>query len=314
MLKKWIAGLAFVIVLLVAGFPLWQDQDAAVEDTRFHVVASFYPLAEFARNVGGDFVTVQTIVPAGTEPHDFEPTPNDVKSILDADMVLYNGASLDSWMAKILSENDFAGTALDMSTAVSLKEAIEEEEHESEDTEEEGEFDPHFWLDPVSAQELVRTIAENFSALDKENAAGYNARAYEYIAKLQKLHATYEGGLARCRLQDVIVSHNAFAYIGARYGFTIHSISGFSPNAEPSANTLAELSDLAKALDVRYVLVETLVSPKTAEAVANEAGAETLVLNPLEGLTPDEVAQGLNYLSVMEQNLTTLKKVRDCEN
>lgn len=313
-MNKYFIVILGLIVLVLGVVMTTQRPETETNNGTLNVVASFYPLAEFARNVGGEDVEVTTLVPAGVEPHDFEPTPNDVKNILESNIVLYNGAGLDIWVSNIISENAFASEAMDMSTYVPLRGAIEEQEHEGEPAQEEGAFDPHFWLDPVSAQTLVTVIAEKFSTIDPDNATVYQKRADTYIVELQKLHARYEGGLARCRLNDVIVSHNAFAYLGERYGFTIHSLSGFSPESEPSAKTLAELSDLAEELDVRYVLVETLVSPKTAESVAKEAGAETMVLNPLEGLTPDELAQGLDYLSIMEQNLATLKKARECEN
>lgn len=313
-MNKYFVVILGLIVLVLAVVTAIQRPETQTDNGTLNVVASFYPLAEFARNVGGENVNVQTIVTSGVEPHDFEPTPNDVKNILESDIVLYNGAGLDTWASKIISENAFAGDVMDMSAYVPLKSAIEEEQHEGEPAEEEGAFDPHFWLDPISAQTLVTVIAEKLSTIDPDNAALYQERADTYIIELQKLHMRYEAGLTQCRLDDVIVSHNAFAYLAERYGFTIHSLSGFSPESEPSAKTLAELSDLAEELDVRYVLGETLVSPKTAESVAKEAGAEMLVLNPLEGLTPDEADRGLDYLSIMEQNLDTLQKARECEN
>ena len=120
-------------------------------------------------------------------------------------------------------------------------------------------------------------------------------------------------GLGKCEKNDIVVAHEAFGYLARRYGFIQHAIAGLSPDAEPSSKALAEVSGVAKLKNIKYIFFESLVSPKLAEAVAREIGASTLVLNPVEGLSDQDLSQGKNYFTEMRNNLNNLKTALVCQ-
>ena len=163
-------------------------------------------------------------------------------------------------------------------------------------------------VDPVLAQQEVQTIADSFAAADPAHAADYKKNADTYIGKLKDLDTTFKSGLSNAKHRDFVTSHTAFSYLAKRYDLKQEPISGISPEQEPSASEMKGIVEFAKQHQVRTIFFETLVSPKVAEAVAREIGAETDVLNPLEGLTEAERASGLDYVGVMKKNLEALQK------
>lgn len=284
------------------------------------VIATFYPLAYLAERVGGEHVTLTTIVPNGTEPHDYTPLPRDIQAIYNSDLLLANGLGIDNWAEDL--EDDFlndrhitlvVGEEIDLSAT--LKSAEEDKEDVGQATDEDGHdgIDPHIWLDPILQQTVVTRVQHVLSQIDPIHASEYEQQADALLTDLQQLDRAYTTGLANCALQTIIVSHDAFAYVGARYDFTIVSIAGLNPNSVPSAKTLADLTARAKDEGIEYIFFETLVNPALSQALASEVGAETLVLNPLEGLTPAEQTAGEDYLSVMRHNVTNLRTGLRCE-
>ena len=261
------------------------------------VVASIYPLYEFARAVAGDRAEVVALVPPGVEPHDWEPAPQDVVRIHKAKLFVYNGAGLEPWVEKLSRELGARGTLSVRATErVSLRAT-----------------DPHVWLDPLRAQTQVESIRAALTRIDPAGTAVYAAQGQAYLARLAALDARFTEGLRRCARRDVVTTHAAFGYLTARYGLTQVPIQGLAPEAEPSPADLARLVRLARERNVRYVFFETLVSAKLAETLAREVGAKTLVLNPIEGLTREEQAAGKTYLSLMEDNLRNLRTALDCQ-
>jgi len=296
------AGAAVIVVVgaTLAGSILYRPSSPSqsTHSDRVRIVASFYPIAEFARQVGGPLVEVTTITPPGTEPHDYEPTGREVAKMYEADVVFYNGSGVDAWAERLALELKLQGVpAVRMGSAIDLIAS----------TDGDASTDPHFWLDPTLAAKEVALIRDTLVTIDAKNAATYAANADAYLAKLSSLDADIVSGLASCRQKTVVTSHAAFAYLAKRYGFDVVSISGISPEQEPSAGRLSEISEIAKAKGVKAIFFETLVSPKLSETIASEVGAITLVFNPLEGLSSEESASGEDYLSVMRSNLRNLK-------
>lgn len=302
-------------LVMITGVFLWfQEKKNAVSEKepveqiqKLVVVATFYPLEDFARAVGGERVSVTSIVPAGAEPHEYEPTVQDILSAYQADVFLLNGAGVDAWAEKIRPELEARGVkVVQMSELMTLLSGVREEGEESA-------FDPHFWLDPVLAEKEVAAIAEAFGARDGAGKTVYAQRSEVFLKSLSALHDAYQNGLAGCALDTVVTSHNAFSYMAKRYGFVTIPVAGLSPEAEASPRHLAETALLIREKGVRHIFFETLVSPKVAETLAHEAGAKTLVFNPLEGLTDEERAAGADYLSIMKQNLENLKIALQCQ-
>jgi zinc transport system substrate-binding protein len=283
------------------------------------VVASFYPLYEFAKQIAGEHAEVVSLVPVGIEPHDWEPAPQDVIRVQRAKLFVYNGAGLEPWVEKLLRDAKARGTAVVRTTERVPLLAGDRPGHQHAHGAKPGTpkgdthaVDPHVWLDPVRAQAQVEAIRAGLAKVDSVNAAAYAANAQAYRAKLAALDAGVAAGLKECARRDFVTTHSAFSYLARRYGLTQIPIQGIAPEAEPNPADLAALVKLAKARKIRYVFFETLVSAKLAETLAREIGAQTLVLNPVEGLTKEEEAAGKGYLTVMDENLRNLRLGLEC--
>lgn len=276
------------------------------ESGKLKVAASFYPMYEFARVVGGDRVDLINMVPAGTEPHDWEPAPGHIKALNQADLFIYNGAGFEPWVGKTLKSLDNKALA-----AVETARGAELIKAEAADADE---WDPHVWLDPVFAIRQVEAIRDALIKADPAHKDTYEGNAGVYLGKLKALHLEFQSGLSTCKQKQFFTSHEAFSYLAHRYGVLQHPIMGLSPDAEPKPKELATIVEAAKEHKVKYIFFETLVSDKVAKLVAKEIGAGTLVLNPLEGLTDKEIKEGKDYLSVMRENLANLKLAMECGN
>ncbi len=288
-----------LIVVRIATIP----RPAQVLDRagKISVTTSFYPLFYFASRIAGDNADITNITPAGSEPHDYEPTPQDMVRIEQSDLLVLNGAGLEVWGNAIRGVLQNSPIVI-----VTAGEEFARILHTSEGR------DPHVWLDPILAIEESKKIEEALERVDPPSKETYKKNAQSLINDLVLLDEKYREGLRTCQKKDIITSHTAFGYVAAEYGFNQIAITGLSPDEEPTPKELAELSDSARQKDIRFIFFESLVSPKLAETIAQEVGAQTLVLNPLEGLTEEEDENGKNYLTEMETNLTNLKKALEC--
>lgn len=250
------------------------------------VVASFYPLAYAAEEVGDGGVDVQNLTPAGAEPHDIEISPQDVAAIREADLVLLLGRGFQPQL------EDAAGSG---------KKVLHLLDTPGLDLHPDG--DPHVWLDPLRYAKIVGRIGQ---ALDRPDAAA------RLQARLRDLDGEYRTGLAHCERREIVTSHEAFGYLAERYGLEQIAITGLSPEVEPEPAKLQHVVELVRKRGVTTIYFETLVSPRIAETVARETGAKTAVLNPIEGLTRNEISQGEDYFSLMRKNLRTLREGLGC--
>jgi zinc transport system substrate-binding protein len=257
------------------------------------VVASFYPLAFAAQQVGGFSVDVENLTPSGAEPHDLELTPQAVARIVRADVVLYLSHGFQPAVSDAVSQTN--GKTVDVLAGLPLHSARGQEAGLT--------ADPHVWLDPALFERIVRRIGA---------VLGRPAGARALIAKLEQLDREYRGGLARCARQDIVTSHAAFGYLAQRYGLRQVAITGLTPESEPTPQQLASVVRLVRQTHATTVFFETLVSPRLADTVAREVGARTAVLDPIEGLTPAEQSHGDTYLTLMDRNLGALRKALAC--
>ena len=274
------------------------------------VVASFYPLYEFSRQVAGARAEVKSLVPPGVEPHDWEPSPQDVAEVQRARLFVYNGAGFEQSADRLLAQLEGKATVVVNSTGAIelLRAAPAHQDHARGSTA----TDPHVWLDPVLAQSQVEAIRAGLERMDPAGKSEYEANARRFTGELAALHTAFEAGLRDCAQRTLIVSHAAFTYLAKRYRLTPIPVMGVTPEAEPSPADLAAVVRVARREKARYVFFETLVSPRLAETLAREVGARTLVLNPVEGLTKEEAAAGKDYLALMRENLANLRTGLDC--
>jgi zinc transport system substrate-binding protein len=303
------------------------DSEEAAADGTLQVAAAFYPLEFVASRVGGDRVEVTTLTGPGTEPHDIELTVAQTALVGEADLVLYQDSmqpivgdaveqTADGATLEVEEVIDFIPFAEEHDHAEDEHAEDEHAEEEEEEEEEEhdhdhGDEDPHFWLDPARMATVAEAVASELGDIDPDHAEEYDANAAALVEELDELDAAYSEGLANCERDVVVVSHDAFGYLGDRYGLDIHGIAGLSPDAEPGPADIAELQELIDAEGVTTVFSETLVSPATAETLAQDAGVGTDVLDPLEGLS-DETADE-DYLSIMRSNLASLQEANGCQ-
>jgi len=297
-------GAALAAPLALAGC----DRNPA-PPTALTVVASVYPLYELARHVAGPDANVVSLVPPGVEPHDWEPSPQDLARIRDARIFVYNGAGLEPWVAKLGDGASAAGTPM-----VRATEGLPLLPAEPEETAAHGEaaLDPHVWLDPVLAQAMVETIRAALARVDPAHAPAYAANARAFTTELAALDRAFVAGLLDCARREIVTSHAAWAYLARRYRLAVVSVMGLAPESEPTPARLASIVRFARARKVKYIFFETLVSPRLADTLAREIGARTLVFNPIEGLTPQEAAAGKGYVALMEENLKNLRLALDC--
>jgi zinc transport system substrate-binding protein len=299
------------VLLLLAVALLSACGTNAPASGRINIAASFYPIEYMARIVGGDLADVYNPVPPGVEPHDLELTPRTIERIQNSKVFLYLGHGFQPSIDRALDTVTGPATiSKDVSEGVDLLPAVEHEEEEAV----EGEaLDPHIWLDPIKAEKMVSNIEQALSEADPANKSAYSSNAEKLRGQLSALDDEFKHGLANCTRKELVTSHAAFAYIAQRYGLEQVPVSGISPEAEPSPAQLKEIIAFAKEHDTRYIFFETLVDPKVAELIASEVGAQTLVLNPIEGLTTDQQKEGSDYFAIMRQNLENLKLALDCK-
>ncbi|SNS64496.1 zinc transport system substrate-binding protein [Geodermatophilus saharensis] len=308
-----VAAAAATALLLAACGSSGGDEAAAADGVR--VQAAFYPLQWAAERVGGDRVDVASLTPPGAEPHDLELTPQDVAALSEADLVVYLEGfqpALDDAVTQAGDAAWDAGQAADLSltTEAHEHEGESEEEHAAHG-EEDGEVaDPHFWLDPTRLADVGDALADRLAEVDPDGADTYRANAEALRGDLESLDAEMQEGLADCAVTTLVTGHDAFGYLADRYGLEVVGVSGLSPSAEPTPEQLAEISTLVRERGVTTVYTETLADPAVAETVAEEAGVQTAVLDPIEGLT-DESA-GDDYLEVMRADLATLQEGQGC--
>jgi zinc transport system substrate-binding protein len=308
-----------IAVVGVLALPLTacsQSSGGAAANEKISVVASFYPVHEAVQRIGRDRVQATNLTPAGAEPHDLELTPKQVDQILDADVLLYMGGGFQPAVEETVQDRS-NGVTVDLLAALSshLRKAEGEEGHGEDGHEEEnlpGGMDPHVWLDPTLLAAIANEVGAALTRADPAGASAYQQNAAVYGAELEALHKEFSDGLRDCDRHVVVTAHAAFGYLAARYGLVQESIAGVSPEAEPDPKRLAELADLVEREGVTTIFSEELVSPRVAETLAREAGVQTAVLNPLEGLTPEELTQGEDYASVMRENLSTLRVALGC--
>jgi zinc transport system substrate-binding protein len=260
------------------------------------VVASFFPIYEFAKQVGGDRANIITLIPAGVEPHDYEPTIQQLQQAESADVLFFNGLGFeDSWIDKVTNDN-----LVDTSVLSNLSQGNQKR-------------NPHVWLDPVFAKAQVQEIENALIEIDPNNKLYYQKNAMNFTDKLDSLDSEIRTALQTCDKKDFIAFHDAFGYFAKRYGLIQHSVQGVSPEGEVLPQRIEEAIKLANDLGLKVIYAEELVDPRFAEVIAQEIpNGKVLILSPLEGIEKDEEDSGMGYLDKMEQNISNLKVGLEC--
>ncbi|WP_265522053.1 metal ABC transporter substrate-binding protein [Oerskovia flava] len=316
------------------------DETAEASGGDVQVLASFYPLQYVAEQIGGDRVTVSNLTPPAADPHDLELAPAQVRVIGDADLVVYLSGFQPAVDEAIAAREP--AHVVDAAGSAGLEERSEdthsddhsddhgddehgddhdhdhdhgdgddehaEEVHADEDEHDHGALDPHFWLDPTRLAAVADEVATELTAVDPDGAEEYTTAAAALVEGLTALDEEFTEGLATCESRVLVTSHEAFGYLADRYDLEQVGIAGIDPEGEPAPARLREVADVIRANDVQTIFFETLASPRVTQALADDVGVATDVLDPLEGLTdPAE-----DYVGVMRGNLEALRDGLSC--
>ncbi len=299
MKPKYYIPLAILILFLFIAAALSKQSNPSnnpVAGGKLWVTASFYPVYFFASQIGKDMAEVVSLTPAGSEPHEYEPTTSDIARISKSNMLVLNG-KLESWGDKIKSQ--LKGSSV---VVVIAGEGLDSRK-----------LDPHVWLDPVLAKQEAVNIEKGYEKISPSNAGYFQANARNLEDQLDELNDEFKSKLSNCQRKDFVTSHEAFGYLAVRYNLNQVAISGISPDEEPSPKKLAEIVDFIKKENIKVIFFEKLVSPKLSQTIALETGAQTLVLDPIEGITDEDIKTGQNYFTIMKRNLNNLQIALQCK-
>ncbi|MCP1312020.1 metal ABC transporter substrate-binding protein [Paenibacillus tyrfis] len=323
-IKRAILPVILVLLLSTLLSACGGRSQPALVNGKINIVASFYPLYDFATKIGGDHVNVVNLVPAGVEPHDWSPKSRDIQNLTKSDLFVYLGAGFEGWVQDTLDslKKDSKTVVVEASRGIELIPGTEEEHGDAHGHDEKkgagkdehghdhehGNTDPHVWLSPANAKQLAVNIKDALIQVDGAHKADYEANFKKLADRLDQLDGKYKSELAKVSKKDIVVTHQSFGYLAKAYGLNQKAIMGLAPDAEPTSKDMKTILQFIKDNQVKYIFFEELVSDKLAKTLAKDAGVETLVLSPLEGLTEEQAKKGDDYVSLMENNLNNLLK------
>ncbi|CDQ20462.1 metal ABC transporter solute-binding protein, Zn/Mn family [Halobacillus karajensis] len=333
-MKQLVIILSFIVIVSI--LTSCGNEETSVKQEKkgdqLTVYTTVYPLKFFTEQIGGDTVEVQSILPAGSDAHTYEPTTKEMVEMAEGDLFIYNGAGLEGYAKKISESIESEGvTILETASDIELKEqhhdhgAEAEHTHEDEQVHEDrqqnekedheghnhGEQDPHVWLDPMLAVQMAESIKGQLIELNPEHEQAYEKNFKELKDKLLALDQSFHKRIESKPKSKIIVSHAAYGYWEESYGINQIAVSGLSPTNEPSQKDLEEIMKVAEMNDLQYVIFEQNITPKVAEVIQNEIGAEALRFHNLAVLTEEDIKNKEDYFTLMERNLDVLAQALD---
>ncbi len=311
--RGWAVVLAFV-VLAACGDGGPSAGSGPDDPAKVSVVAAFLPIAEAAEAIGSDRVQVLNLTPVGAGPHSIELGGKVLDDVSRSDVVFYLSNGFQPAVQKLVDGLPGGVRAVDLlpTELLPVDEALPGVEGEVDGEVLSGGKDPHVWMDPLRFKAMAERIRDVLIDVDPDGAKSFEDNAARYTAQLDSLDGAFREGLERCESRVVVTSHRAFGYLTDRYGLRQVPIAGISPDEEPNAKSIAAVAAEARREKVTVVFFESLVPKKLADTVAQEVGAATDALNPVEGLTAEEVDAGIDYMSIQRENLAALRKGLRC--
>lgn len=286
------------------------------------VTTTIYPLYNIAKEIGGDKIKLQNLIPFDVEAHGFDPTPADMAKLSKSDIFITSSDSMEPWKDKIVKSLKIEQKVFDMSEHVKLRTLQEDnDEHHEDEKDKKGHkhehehdgIDPHYWVSLNNYILMTETITKLFIEKDSTNKDFYIQNSNNYLTKVKALKEKYDLSMATCTNKKILVNHDAFGYFADDYGVKQYSISGMSPEDKPSAKQISELINLVKNEKINTVFFEEFASPKVAQTIAKAANVKIDTLRPGENISKEENKRGYGYLQIMEDNLEKLKFAMDCK-
>ena len=310
--KRFLAVASLVFALSACS---GSSSQADENNAQITVAASFYPIEEIARRVGGTHVDVVELTPAGQGAHDVQLTAKNLDELANASAVFYISDGFQPDVEKAVASLPSKVVPVDLLQTVTLLDVVAQLDGTEGETD--GEVlasgkDPHVWLDPANMIAMTTAVTDSFSQLKPEFATEFGAAAKSYIAELQALGSEIDTKLATCESRALVTSHRAFAYLAKRADIRQVAIAGVNPEEEPSAKSLEAIAAFAKANKVSTIFFETLLPADLAKTLADKVGATADLLDPIEGISSDDLASGASYLTIQRDNLARIAKGLRC--
>jgi len=300
-MKKALILVVLLLVVFIGEMLMFENNNHSKEQIPYVTVTSF-PLFEIATKLLNDKVDVHKLIPFGVEMHTYTPSVKTMTEVHKAKFFIYNGLGIEPWIKKEYING------LDMSRFIQVNKEVETHEH-GHNHGKEG-IDPHYWLDIGNMIRMTDTLAEKFALSFPQYEELIKQNAKNYINELTSLQLAYKNALSLCKRDEIVVNHNAFGYLAHEYGFSVHSVTGLSPDEQVSAKNLTEITDLVKEEGIETIFFESFISPKVSETIAKETGAKVQSLQPLANVTEAEADKG--YIILMQENLEKLSAAMEC--
>ncbi len=299
-----------LVFLLVTLFVLMRNERNSVANAKPIVGVTTFALYDITKHVAENTITLINILPFGVDPHSFEPTPRLMSGIEKSSLVIYSGAGLEPWTHGF----KFKHKAVNISKYVKLRKLTEFEiTQDYGHTKHHQSIDPHYWLDFDNMKKAVEVITKELITLEPKNRELYSKNRDKYIKMLQKLDEDYKKILSNCKQKNIVVSHNALGYVANKYGFHVESLTGLSPEAQPSAKAIRRIFQDIHAKGIQTIFYENFVNDKVTKTIAKDANITVNVFQPLGNITADEARAGMTYEDIMRQNLKKLSKALMCK-
>lgn len=307
-MKKLLISLLILIAFVIGIVVLFniKSSDTGSKNNKISIVTTLYPVYDFAREIAGENADVSMLISPGVEIHDYEPTPQDIIKIQEADLFLYLGEELEPWAETVISGIENRKNLKNITSNIDF---IKLEEHHDEHSEH-GEYDTHIWLDPNNSIQMVRNITEQLCQKDPANKEYYTVRCTEYVQSLEKLDSEFEQVIQNSMRNEIAFGGPfSYSYFINRYGLDyISAYDSCGENSEPSVDKIFSVIEEIKKNNLPVVFYKELSSGNIVKTISEETGAEMLEFNSLHTITEKQLQDGETYLSIMYENLENLKK------
>jgi zinc transport system substrate-binding protein len=300
--------ITIAIIIAAAFVGLYIASTPSSPSSGLKVLATFYPLYDFAQNVGGDKINASILVPETVDVHDFEPTPSDIQNIATADVLIYNGADLEKiWLSSAVTASGNTKLILvDTSQNITLLPVAPQFQSGNRTV------DPHIWLDPILAKQQVNNILQGLIKADPADSQYFTQNAQVYEAKLDALNSQIVAITTspNVKTRYFVTFHEAFAYFAQQYNLTQIPISG-PFQEEPTPNDIQNVITAINQHHLLYVGYESLENPAIPKSISDQTSAKLIRMDPIEGLTAQEKADGKDYISLMQDTVSNIELALD---
>lgn len=286
------------------------------------IITTLFPFYDITTKLVADRGEVSLLLPPGVEPHSFEPTPQDILKIQEADIFIYTGDIMEPWVKDIVANLPASVTVIDASKGIDLIKSQDDHSHEGEHghghseekKDNKSNLDPHFWLDFNNTIIATNTISKAIASLNLIDTTILDTNTSRLNQDLNDLNSRYKNTLAKCQNRTILqAGHRTFEYLARKYNLEYVTTEELSPNSDTSAQDIAKLVQAVKRTKAKAIFSEELVEPRIAETIASETGVKILKLNGAHNISSEQFQAKTSFIDIMNQNLENLSISLDCK-